>query len=133
MPKESESQFRKLSCMAMAGATVKIPMSGRLLMCENYTYENSGEAGMNLSDTVFEFLDESYEGSSKSTNGRGYDENDHEEIEEEEEEESSRNVEDDRGFWETQHQLLHVSCKSLLIHTTELLIPQFDLCMPNFN
>lgn len=95
----------------MAGATAKIPMSGRLLMCENYKYESSGEPGMNLSDTVFEFLDESYEGSPESTDhGRDYGEN--EEIDEEEEEESSRNVEDDRGFWETQHQLLHVSGKS---------------------
>lgn len=108
---KADPNFESLVCaMAMAGATAKIPMSGRLLMCENYKYESSGEPRMNLSDTVFEFLDESYEGSPESADGRGYAEN--EEIDEEEEEESSRNVEDDRGFWETQHQLLHVSGKS---------------------
>lgn len=108
---KADPNFESLVCaMAMAGATAKIPMSGRLLMCENYKYESSGEPRMNLSDTVFEFLDESYEGSPESADGRGYAEN--EEIDEEEEEESSRNVEDDRGFWETQHQLLHVSDKS---------------------
>ncbi|XP_058201974.1 uncharacterized protein LOC131316575 [Rhododendron vialii] len=103
---KADSSFESLVCvMAMAGATTKIPMSGRLLMCENYKYESSGEPGMNLSDTVFEFFDESYAGSPESTDGRDYGEN--EEIDEEEEEESSRNVEDDRGFWETQPQLLH--------------------------
>jgi len=93
----------------MAGA--KIPMSRRLLMCENYEVESSGEFGMNLSDTVFEFLDESCEGSPESTNGHGYGEN--EEIDEDEEGESNRNVEDEKSFWEKQHQLLHDTlCRS---------------------
>ncbi|GFS46353.1 sugar phosphate exchanger, putative [Actinidia rufa] len=95
----------------MAGATAKIPMSRRILMCENYEFGHSGGSVMNLSDTVFEFFDESSEGSPESTSSHGYDENESEDGDKEKE--NTKNVEDDKAFWETQHQILHETlCRS---------------------
>ncbi|PSS04787.1 DNA mismatch repair protein like [Actinidia chinensis var. chinensis] len=94
----------------MAAATAKIPMS-RILMCDNYEFGYSGNSVMNLSDTIFEFLDESSEGSPENTNNSGYDENESEDGDEEKE--NSKNAEEDKAFWETQHQILHDTlCRS---------------------
>ncbi|XP_052200926.1 uncharacterized protein LOC127807265 [Diospyros lotus] len=85
----------------MAGATVRIPMCRRILMCENYDSGNSGDLEMRLDDTVFEFLDESPE--SSSSHGSVEDE---ENEEGDEEKVNKTHAEDDRIFWENQHQIL---------------------------
>ncbi|THG01182.1 uncharacterized protein LOC114295655 [Camellia sinensis] len=95
----------------MAGATGRIPMSRRILMCDNYEIKHSGESAMSLSDTIFEFLDECCDGSTETTYSHCYGEN--EEIDEDDEKENTKNGEDNKAFWETQHQLLHDTlCRS---------------------
>ncbi|KAL3377249.1 hypothetical protein AABB24_003587, partial [Solanum stoloniferum] len=87
----------------MVGVTAKRPLSHRILTCHNRESEFSGDHAINISDTIFSFLDE--EGSSvESVIDDVY-------VEDEEKE----NFEDNK-FWETQHQLL----QSVLCRTTTL-------------
>ncbi|KAG5622573.1 hypothetical protein H5410_007791 [Solanum commersonii] len=87
----------------MVGVTAMRPLSHRILTCHNRESEFSGDHAINISDTIFSFLDE--EGSSvESVIDDVY-------VEYEEKE----NVEDNK-FWETQHQLL----QSVLCRTTTL-------------
>lgn len=99
--------------VAMAGTMVRMmPMSHRIFKWESQEIDFSGDpAAINISDTVFGFLEEESEGSLASNNSdNGYGEIINEEAEEEEEEkENSENSEEDKNFWEKQNQLLHVS------------------------
>ncbi|XP_070051677.1 uncharacterized protein [Nicotiana tomentosiformis] len=87
------------------------PLSHRILTWDNRETDFSGEPAINVSDTIFSFLDEEGQGSSlESVN------DDVNYVEDEnEEKENSENVEDNQ-FWETQHQLL----QSVLCRTTSL-------------
>ncbi|MCE3050010.1 hypothetical protein HAX54_046285 [Datura stramonium] len=86
------------------------PLSHRILTCHNRETEFSGDLHpINISDTVFSFLDE--EGGS-SLESVGDDVHVEDEINDEEKE----NIVEDSQFWETQHQLL----QSVLCRTTTL-------------
>ncbi|KAA8515249.1 hypothetical protein F0562_018521 [Nyssa sinensis] len=88
----------------MARATARIPVSHRILTFDNCEIECSGKPAMSLSDTVFEFLDTESECSPKNImiELEGNDGNEGAV----EENGGSGNVEDNKSFWETQHQLL---------------------------
>lgn len=82
----------------MVGVMARRPLSHRILTCHNRESEFSGDHAINISDTIFSFLDE--EGSStESVTDDVYVEDENEEKE---------NVEYNQ-FWETQRQLLQVS------------------------
>ncbi|TMW92021.1 hypothetical protein EJD97_013594 [Solanum chilense] len=85
------------------------PLSHRILTCHNRESEFSGDHAINISDTIFSFLDE--EGSSTESVFDDF----YVEDENENENEEKENVEDNQ-FWETQHQLL----QSVLCRTTTL-------------
>lgn len=86
-------------------------MSHRILAFDNQEIEFSGDVAINLSDTVFEFLDDEGQGSSpESISDNICDES---EAEDDENNEKKDSV-DDTDFWETQHQLLQVSSDSCL-------------------
>ncbi|XP_070023495.1 uncharacterized protein [Nicotiana sylvestris] len=87
------------------------PLRHRILTWDNRETDFSGEAAINISDTIFSFLDEEGQGSSLESVS-----DDVNYVEDEnEEKENSENVEDSQ-FWETQHQLL----QSVLCRTTSL-------------
>lgn len=89
----------------MVGVMARRPLSHRILTCHNRESEFSGDHAINISDTIFSFLDE--EGSStESVTDDVYVEDENEEKE---------NVEYNQ-FWETQRQLL----QSVLCRTTTL-------------
>ncbi|KAI5657092.1 hypothetical protein M9H77_25885 [Catharanthus roseus] len=107
----------------MAGTMVRMmPMSHRIFKWESQEIDFSGDpAAINISDTVFGFLEEESEGSLASNNSdNGYGEIINEEAEEEEEEkENSENSEEDKNFWEKQNQLLHGTlCRTSSIEST---------------
>uniref|UniRef100_A0A5B6YM71 Uncharacterized protein n=1 Tax=Davidia involucrata TaxID=16924 RepID=A0A5B6YM71_DAVIN len=89
----------------MAGATARIPMTHRILTFDSRESECSGEPAMSLSDTVFEFLDVESEGSPENVSIEGYEYDDGNESKDE----NSETVEDNKTFWETQHQLLQAT------------------------
>lgn len=80
-------------------------MSHQIFTCNSQESEFSGDPAMSLSDTVFGFLDPEGEGSSSSIINNGYDQGE----DENEEKENLGDSENNKSFWETQHQLLHVS------------------------
>ncbi|XP_059291685.1 uncharacterized protein LOC132045160 [Lycium ferocissimum] len=87
------------------------PLIQRILTCDNRETDFSGDYAINISDTVFSFLDEDGQGSSlESVSDDVYVED-----ENEEKDNSTENVEDNQ-FWETQHQLL----QAVLCRTTTL-------------
>ncbi|XP_047332930.1 uncharacterized protein LOC124936473 [Impatiens glandulifera] len=103
--------------MARPRSTVKIPANHRIFLSNSPVEESDSDTSpMNLSDTVFEFLDDcSPSGSSDGGGGGGEggsnsfpclddDDDDHEPIS------------DDKTFWENQHQLL----KATLYRTSSL-------------
>ncbi|XP_015064260.1 uncharacterized protein LOC107009436 [Solanum pennellii] len=95
----------------MVGVMARRPLSHRILTCHNRESEFSGDHAINISDTIFSFLDE--EGSStESVIDDVYVED---ENENENENEERENIEDNQ-FWKTQHQLL----QSVLCRTTTL-------------
>lgn len=83
----------------------RVPINHRILAFDNREIEFSGDAVINLSDTVFEFLDDEGQGSSpESISDNICDESD--------DENEKKDSADDSDFWETQHQLLQVSSDS---------------------
>lgn len=90
----------------MVRAMARIPMSHRILTYDTREIEFSGELPMSPSDTVFGFLHE--EGDQGSPESIIYNENEDQNNEDEEGENSGCNVEDNKSFWENQHQLLQV-------------------------
>nr|XP_009795280.1 PREDICTED: uncharacterized protein LOC104242005 [Nicotiana sylvestris] len=95
----------------MLGIMARRPLRHRILTWDNRETDFSGEAAINISDTIFSFLDEEGQGSSLESVS-----DDVNYVEDEnEEKENSENVEDSQ-FWETQHQLL----QSVLCRTTSL-------------
>ncbi|KAM7525090.1 hypothetical protein LguiA_014992 [Lonicera macranthoides] len=92
----------------MPGATARIPMSHRIFTCNSQESEFSSDPAMSLSDTVFGFLDPEWEGSPNSiVNNNGYDQDENEN--ENGEQENLGDSENNKSFWETQHQLLRAS------------------------
>lgn len=86
----------------------RMGLSHRILRWDSGESEFSGDpAALNISDTVFGFLDEGSEGSLGSNSDNGYGEINEPEEEEDEENENSGNTEEDKTFWENQNQLLH--------------------------
>lgn len=92
----------------MARVMSRIPMSHRIFTpYDSREVVYPGELALSMSDTVFGFLHEEYEGSPESIL---YDEYNQKYQEEEEEvENSSSNFEDNKKFWENQYQLLQVT------------------------
>ncbi|KAL3522281.1 hypothetical protein ACH5RR_015115 [Cinchona calisaya] len=89
----------------MAGAMARIPMNHRILTWDHREIEFSDDKGINISDTIFGFLDEESEGSSVgSTSDNRYGANEMED-DENEDKEQSENIQD-KSFWESQNQLL---------------------------
>ncbi|CAK9181816.1 unnamed protein product [Ilex paraguariensis] len=88
----------------MAGALARIPMNRRIFTWGDGEIESSIDPAMNLSDTVFGFLEEEHQGSFESHSSKSNGEN--EDRDENEEIENLGSVEDNKVFWETQHQLL---------------------------
>ncbi|CAI9787929.1 unnamed protein product [Fraxinus pennsylvanica] len=87
----------------MAGLLARIPINHRIFPCDSREIEFSGDpAAINLSDTVFEFLNEESEGLS-SFDGKNEDDS------EDEEEKSGNENSADNSFWETQNQLLQAT------------------------
>lgn len=91
----------------MARVLARITMNHRILPCDSREIEFSDDhAAINLSDTVFEFLNE--EGLSPvSVDGKNEDDG------EDEEEKSGDENSVNSSFWETQYQLLQVSLYAL--------------------
>lgn len=93
----------------MAGAITRIPMSHRAFTYDARQVEFSDELAMSLSDTVFGFLHEQEgERSPESIIYNGYNENEGHNEDDEERENSGSIVEDNKSFWDNQHQLLQV-------------------------
>lgn len=84
----------------------RIPMSHRIFTpYDSREVVYPGELALSMSDTVFGFLHEEYEGSPESILYDEYNQNDQEE---EQVENSSSNVEDNKKFWDNQYQLVQV-------------------------
>ncbi|XP_060189553.1 uncharacterized protein LOC132618532 [Lycium barbarum] len=98
----------------MVRVMARKPMSHRILMCDKpELMAFSGDPAINISDTIFGFLDDD---SSESIYANFCVENEEENGDDDDEEkEESENVEDNK-FWETQHQLL----QGVLYRTTSL-------------
>ncbi|MCD9638877.1 hypothetical protein HAX54_023041 [Datura stramonium] len=95
----------------MVGAMARRPLSHRILTCHNRETEFSGDLHpINISDTVFSFLDEEG-GSSLESVG------DDVHVEDEINDEGEENIVEDSQFWETQHQLF---CNQYYTRTTTL-------------
>jgi uncharacterized protein (TIGR01615 family) len=94
----------------MAGATARLPMmTHRIFTWNSQEIEFSGDPLMSLSDTVFGFLDPNWDQGSPESTSR----NDFIEEDEAEEKENSGNTENNKNFWETQHQLLQgILCRT---------------------
>ena len=91
----------------MCSARIRIPFGQLNLMSNVNQFELLDQQAPSLSDMVFGFLEDG-ESWSESGSSEGYHENKRMDLEEEEEE-NNGNVEENRSFWENQHQLLHVS------------------------
>ncbi|KAL2484249.1 hypothetical protein Fot_45693 [Forsythia ovata] len=98
----------------MARVMARIPINQRILPCDSREIEFSGDpAAINLSDTVFEFLNEECEGLSPLS----FDGENEDNGEEEEGENGNGNTEDN-SFWETQNQLLQATlCRTNSLET----------------
>jgi len=92
----------------MYSARIRIPFGQHNLMSNVNQFELLDQPAPSLSDMVFGFLEDGDESWSESASSEGYHENKIMDMEEEEEE-NNGNVEENRSFWENQHQLLHVS------------------------
>ena len=88
----------------MPGARIRIPFSQQNLMSNINQLEFLDEPAASLSDMVFKFLEDG----DCSSGSEGCRENEMLELEDEGEE-NNGNVEEDKSFWENQHQLLHVN------------------------
>ncbi|XP_055806691.1 uncharacterized protein LOC129875264 [Solanum dulcamara] len=97
----------------MVGVMARRPLSHRILTCHNRETEFSGDHTMNISDTIFSFLDE--EGHHQGSSLESVSDEDVYVEDENENEENENNIEDNH-FWENQHQLL----QSVLCRTTTL-------------
>ncbi|CAI9755161.1 unnamed protein product [Fraxinus pennsylvanica] len=98
----------------MTGVMARIPINHRILTCESQEIEFSGDpAAINLSDTVFEFLNEECEGLSPvSFDGENEDDAG-------DEEKNGNGNAEDNSFWETQNQLLQATlCKTSSIESS---------------
>lgn len=91
----------------MPGARIRIPFNQRNLMSNINQFEFLDEPAASLSDMVFGFLEDG-DWSSGSSGSEGCHENEMLELEDEGEE-NDGNVEEDKSFWESQHQLLHAT------------------------
>lgn len=91
----------------MPGARIRIPFNQRNLMSNINQFEFLDEPAASLSDMVFGFLEDG-DWSSGSSGSEGCHENEMLELEDEGEE-NNGNIEEDKSFWENQHQLLHVN------------------------
>ncbi|KAF3657433.1 putative L-type lectin-domain containing receptor kinase VII.1-like [Capsicum annuum] len=102
----------------MVGIMSRRPLSHRILTCHSRESELSGDHTINISDTVFSFLDEERHQGSSSLESVGDDVNYYVEEDENEEKENNNNSEhvEDSQFWEARHQLL----QSVLCRTTTL-------------
>ncbi|CAK9152527.1 unnamed protein product [Ilex paraguariensis] len=115
----------------MAGATARIPTRHRILTWGNVEIGNSRDPVMNLSSTVFGFLEEEGQGSLESISSDDYGDNDV--MEYNEERENSASVGDKKSFWETQHQLLQAtlrrtsSLETRIRNATKEAIKEFQL------
>nr|GLL24118.1 uncharacterized protein LOC109158628 [Ipomoea trifida] len=89
----------------------RVPINHRILAFDNREIEFSGDVAINLSDTVFEFLDDEGQGSSpESISDNICDESD--------DENEKKDSADDSDFWETQHQLLQATlCRTTSLET----------------
>lgn len=89
----------------------RVRMNHRILTFDNREIEFSGDAAaLNLSDTVFEFLDDESQGSSPESISDN--------ICDESEAEDDENEKKDIDFWETQHQLLQATlCRTTSLET----------------
>ncbi|KAB5560606.1 hypothetical protein DKX38_005563 [Salix brachista] len=88
----------------MPGARIRIPFSQQNLMSNFNQFEFLDEPAASLSDMVFKFLEDG----DWSSGSEGCRENEMLELEDEGEEKNG-NVEEDKSFWENQHQLLHAT------------------------
>ncbi|KAK3010251.1 hypothetical protein RJ639_010823, partial [Escallonia herrerae] len=88
----------------MVRATARVPMSRRILTCDGRETELSGDPAMTLSDTVFGFLEQEWEGSPESMEY-----GDPEDESEEGQKENLASLEDNKSFWENQHELLQAT------------------------
>ncbi|KAF9672352.1 hypothetical protein SADUNF_Sadunf11G0032700 [Salix dunnii] len=86
-------------------ARIRIPFDKKNLMSNVNQFEFHDHTATSLSDMVFGFLEDG-DSSSGSTSSEGCHEN---KILDMEEEENNGNVEENRSFWESQHQLLHAT------------------------
>lgn len=93
----------------MVGKVAKVPMNHRILRCDKTDIDFSGDPAINLSDTVFEFLDDEGERSSSSTYSI-CDNN----VRDEDDENGEKEIVEDNDFWENQYNLLHVSCYNVI-------------------
>eukprot|EP00258_Populus_trichocarpa_P017143 XP_006377369.1 uncharacterized protein LOC18103031 isoform X1 [Populus trichocarpa] len=91
----------------MCRARIRIPFDQQNLMSNVNQFELLDQPAPSLSDMVFGFLEDG-ESWSESGSSEGYHENKIMDLEEEEEE-NNGNVEENRSFWENQHQLLHAT------------------------
>lgn len=91
----------------MARVMARIPMSHRIFTpYDSREVVYPGELALSMSDTVFGFLHEEYEGSPESILYDEYNQNDQEE---EQVENSSSTVEDNKKFWDNQYQLVQAT------------------------
>ncbi|KAJ6364207.1 hypothetical protein OIU76_029194 [Salix suchowensis] len=88
----------------MPGARIRIPFSQQNLMSNFNQFEFLDEPAASLSDMVFKFLEDG----DWSSGSEGCRENEMLELEDEGEE-NNGDVEEDKSFWENQHQLLHAT------------------------
>nr|GMD03017.1 uncharacterized protein LOC109164618 [Ipomoea batatas] len=88
----------------MVGKVAKVPMNHRILRCDKTDIDFSGDPAINLSDTVFEFLDDEGERSSSSTYSI-CDNN----VRDEDDENGEKEIVEDNDFWENQYNLLHAT------------------------
>ncbi|KAL3519767.1 hypothetical protein ACH5RR_017916 [Cinchona calisaya] len=97
----------------------RISLNHRILTWDNREIEFSGDPAINMSDTVFGFLDEESEGSSLgSISDNGYGEHEIDDDENNEEKDNSENV-GNKNFWESQDHLLHSTlCRTSSIEST---------------
>ncbi|KAG8385549.1 hypothetical protein BUALT_Bualt03G0056800 [Buddleja alternifolia] len=84
----------------------RVPINHRILTCDSREIEFSGEPAINLSDdTVFEFLNEEYQGLSPAISVDDIEDDEEKENQNENENQSP----EDGKFWETQSQLLQTT------------------------
>lgn len=93
----------------MPSARMRIPIYPHDFAGDGRELQFHDQPAGTFSDMVFGFLEDSYEESFRASPG-SEEGRENEEVDEENEERSANeSVEDDKNFWEKQHQLLQVS------------------------